>query len=327
MTDRRGPAIWISWERHRRSRELARALSVPLYEIVSRRGGRLRSIDCALRTTGLLLRVRPSLLFVQNPSIQLAALASFLKPVFGYTLVVDRHSNFDFSNTRDGLFNRLSNYGLRIADLTIVTNEAVQRLVEEKGGRGIILQDLLPKLNAKRGAPHAGPLRVVYVCSFSPDEPVEEVLEAAVRLDKNVHVYVTGRVPGAFQSRAQRAPATITFTGFLPEDEYLDLLGSADVVMALTKREHTLLCGAYEGVSLHKPLVLSNQEALRNYFTKGVVLTENTPEAIATAIRKAVEDRERLSEELSELVPVLKADWSSRFRRLKSHLGVGDGTD
>src|SRR5207249_11301841 len=130
MPDRRGPAIWISWERHRRSRELARALSVPLYEIVSRRSGRLRSIDCALRTTGLLLRVRPSLLFVQNPSIQLATLASFLKPLFGYTLVVDRHSNFDFSNTRDGLFNRLSNYGLRIADLTIVTNEAVQRLVE-----------------------------------------------------------------------------------------------------------------------------------------------------------------------------------------------------
>jgi len=265
------------------------------------------------------------LLFVQNPSVQLAALASFLKPWFGYTLVVDRHSNFDFSNTRDGLFNRLSNYGLRKADLTIVTNDAVQRLVEEKGGRALILQDLLPRLDAKRGAPRGGPLRVVYVCSFSPDEPVEEVLEAAGRLDKDVHVYVTGRVPALFQDRARRAPATVTFTGFLPEDEYVDLMGSADVVMALTKREHTLLCGAYEGVSLRKPLVLSNQEALRSYFTKGVVLTENTPEAIAGAIRKAVEDRERLSAEVGELVPTLEADWSSRFHRLKSNLGVDDG--
>ena len=325
MTARRGPAIWISWERHRRSRELARALSVPLYEIVSRQGGHLRTISCTLRTVGLLLRVRPSLLFVQNPSVQLAALASLVKPLFGYTLVVDRHSNFDFSNTRDGLFNRLSNYGLRKADLTIVTNEAVRQLVEAKGGRGIILQDLLPKLEVKRDATREGPLRVVYVCSFSPDEPVEEVIQAVGRLDRNVHVYITGRIPPAFEERARRAPTTLTFTGFLPDDEYVNLLGSADVVVALTKREHTLLCGAYEGVSLRKPLVLSNQEALRSYFTKGVVLTENTPEAIAAAIRDAVHDRERLSAELGELVPALQADWSSRFHRLKSRLGVGDG--
>ena len=326
MSPRPGPAIWISWERHRRSRELARALSVPLYEIVSRRGGGLRSIDCSLRTTALLLRLRPSLVFVQNPSVVLAALASFLKPVVGYTLVVDRHSNFDFSNTRHGLFNFLSNYGIRRADLTIVTNDAIQRLVEEKGGRALVLQDLLPHLAARNEAPRGGPHRVVYVCSFSPDEPVEEVLEAARLLDENVHVYVTGRVPGTFQTLARRAPATITFTGFLPEDDYVDLLGSSDIVVALTKREHTLLCGAYEGVSLRKPLVLSNQEALRSYFRKGVVLTENTPEAIATAIRAAVEERARLSAELDDLVPELQADWSSRFHQLKSRLGVGDAT-
>jgi glycosyltransferase involved in cell wall biosynthesis len=325
MTRPRGPAIWISWERHRRSRELSRALSVPLYEVVSRWGGHFRSIECGLRTVAILLRVQPSLLFVQNPSVQLAALASFLKPLLGYKLVVDRHSNFDFANTSRGLFNRLSNYGLRKADLTIVTNEAVQRIVEEKGGRAIILQDLLPTLNAKKGPSREGPLRIVYVCSFSADEPVQEVLEAAALLDRNVHVYVTGRVPAAFQARAQRAPSTITFTGFLPEDDYLDLLGSADVVMALTKREHTLLCGAYEGVSLRKPLVLSDQGALRSYFARGVVHTENTPKAIAAAIRSAVENRERLAAELSALAPELQADWSARFGRLKSRLGLGDG--
>jgi glycosyltransferase involved in cell wall biosynthesis len=320
------PAIWISWERHRRSRELARALSVPLHEIVSRGHARFRSITCAFRTIGLLLRVRPSLLFVQNPSVQLAALAALLKPLCGYTLVVDRHSNFDFSDTEHGLFNFLSNYGIRKADLTIVTNESIQRLVEAKGGRALILQDLLPSLAAKNDARGGGPLRVVYVCSFSPDEPVEEVLEAARLLDRNLHVYVTGRVSGAFAAMAQTAPSTLTFTGFLPEIEYQDLLGSAHVIVALTKREHTLLCGAYEGVSLRKPLILSNQEALRNYFTKGVVFTENKPEAIAAAIRTATQDRARLSAELDELVPELQADWTSRFHRLKSHLGVGDAT-
>ena len=323
---RPGPAVWISWERHRRSRELARELSVPLFEVVSRRGSRIRSISCAFRTVALLARLRPSLLFVQNPSVQLAALASFLKPLFRYRLVVDRHSNFDFGDIDRGLFNLLSNYGIRSADLTIVTNEAVQRLVEGKGGRAFVLQDVLPRVDAEGAAKPDGRMRVVYICSFSSDEPVEEVLEAARLLDDSVHVYVSGRIAKEFLARARNAPARVTFTGFLPEREYLALLKSADVAVALTKREHTLLCGAYESVSLRKPLVLSDHAALRSYFKKGVVLTENTPGAIAAAIRTAVADRARLSAQMNELAPELHADWSARFRKLKTLLGLEHAT-
>ena len=322
MRPLRRRAVWISWERHRRSRELARELSVPLFEVVSGGGPHLRSLSCSLRTVGLLLRLRPSLLFVQNPSVQLAALASFLKPLFGYTLVVDRHSNFDFADTDRGLFNLLSNYTIRKADLTIVTNEAVQGLVETKGGRAFILQDILPRLEPDGVERPEGETRVVYICSFSSDEPVEEVVEAARLLDDTVRVYVSGRIAKTFLSRARSAPPRLAFTGFLPEHEYLALLGSADVVVALTKREHTLLCGAYESVSLRKPLVLSNHAALRNYFTKGVVLTDNTPSAIAAAIRTAVGDRSRLSAQMDELALELQADWASRFRRLKTLLGL-----
>lgn len=316
-------AIWISWERHRRSRELARALSVPLHEIVSDKHPYLRSISCSIRTIGLLFRIRPSLVFIQNPSVQLAYIACRLKPLLGYTLVVDRHSNFHFTDTEHGLFNYLSNYSLRNADLTIVTNEVVGSLVETKGGRAFILQDRLPELLTGPAAHLDGPTRVVYVCSFHPDEPVEEVLGAARLLGDEFSLYITGRLIGRFECAARRALPNVTFTGFLAEEAYVALLSSADVVVALTMRENTLLCSAYEGVSLLKPLVLSNQVVLRDYFKKGVVLTENASESIAKSIRIATRERDRLEAELAELVPELRADWESRFERLKERLGLG----
>jgi glycosyltransferase involved in cell wall biosynthesis len=317
-------ALWISWERHRRSRELTRALSIPLHEIIVPGYWLWRSFGCAARTVWLLLRARPSLLFVQNPSIQLTYLACRLKPLLGYTLVVDRHSNFNFADTEHGFFNHLSNYTLRTADLTIVTNETVADIVSGKGGRALILQDILPALRpGPRGLPDPR-TRVVYICSFLPDEPVEEMLGAAGLLGASFQISVTGRVPKPFQALAKGASANVTFTGFLPEEDYVSLLGAADIVVVLTKRANTLLCGAYEGVSLRKPLVLSDQAALREYFRKGVVLTENTPGSIAAAIQRAARERDRLGVELAEFVPELTADWTSRFEGLKARVGLAD---
>jgi glycosyltransferase involved in cell wall biosynthesis len=317
-------ALWISWERHRRSRELARALDVPLVEIVSG-GPRLwRSLSCAARTVGVLLRVRPTLLFVQNPSVQLAYLTGLMKPLLGYTLVVDRHSNFDFDDTERGLFNHLSNDSIRRADLTIVTNDTIADLVERKGGRALVLQDLLPTLRPGPRALPEAKARIVYICSFLPDEPVLALLGAASRLGEEYRVYVTGKVSKAYRDRVRSAPPNVTFTGFLAEEDYASLLGAADLVVVLTTRVNTLLCGAYEGVSLGKPLVLSDQVVLREYFTRGVVLTENTPEGIEAAIRNAVRERDRLSAEMRDLIPALRSDWGTRFERLRKRLGLTD---
>jgi glycosyltransferase involved in cell wall biosynthesis len=318
-------ALWISWERHRRSRELARALDVPLAEVVSD-GPRLwRSLSCAARTVGVLLRHRPKVLFVQNPSVQLAYLTGLLKPLLDYTLVVDRHSNFDFENTERGFFNYLSNDSIRRADLTIVTNDTIADLVEGKGGRALVLQDLLPTLRPGPRALPEATASIVYICSFLPDEPVEALLGAARRLGDGYRIYVTGKVSKQNRDRVRSAPPNVTFTGFLAEEDYASLLGAADLVVVLTTRVNTLLCGAYEGVSLGKPLILSNQVVLREYFTQGVVLTENTPESIEAAIRTAALERDRLAAEMANLIPALRADWATRFDRLQKRLGWIDG--
>jgi glycosyltransferase involved in cell wall biosynthesis len=246
----------------------------------------------------------------------LAALVCALKPLLRFRVVVDRHSNFTFADTDTGFRNRLSNYSLRRADLTIVTNDFVKRLVESKGGRAFVLQDKLPTLAAAARPRLEGRFNAVFVCTFSPDEPLEAVVEAARLLDSGVRVYVTGRRELLPEAVRARAPRQVVFTGFLPDAQYASLLATADVVLELTTRDHTLLCGAYEAVSLGTPLVVSRTDALMSYFHKGAVVTGNTPLQIARAIREAERRQTRLRQEVGELREELTRDWNERFAEL-----------
>lgn len=316
------PALWITWERQRRSIEMARQLDVPLHLIETGHRGLTRYWLSAWRTLALLRRERPRVVFAQNPSVLLAALVCAVRPLFGYRVIVDRHSNFDFADTDRGLLNRISNYSLRRADLTIVTNTFLERLVADKGGRGFILQDPLPVLASGPPMPLKGRKNVVFVCTYKPDEPVAEVLEAARRLPADVVVHVTGndkRLPDALRATL---PANVVLTGFLSQADYDRLMASANLVLELTTRDHTLLCGAYEALSVGTPLVISNMTALVEYFRAGVVVTTNDAPAIAAAIDTALAREDALRAEIATTLPVMVAEWRARFAALRTAAGL-----
>ena len=71
-------AIWISWERHRRTSTLAEHFGIPLHTLLYSGPAPVRYLVLSIRTTALLFRERPGVLVVQNPSIVLATLAGFL---------------------------------------------------------------------------------------------------------------------------------------------------------------------------------------------------------------------------------------------------------
>jgi glycosyltransferase involved in cell wall biosynthesis len=200
-------ALWITWENQRRSLELARRLGARLVVFAGPRYDDLprlrRYAVLSLKTLGALWRERPPLVFAQNPSIMLAALLCAVKKILGFKLVVDRHSNFKFG-LRGGLnwslFQRLSRYTLRKADLTIVTNKFLKDVVERAHGRGFVLQDPLPELSLGTVEPLQGERNVVYVSSFSNDEPVEQVLGAAELLPGEWRLHITGN-PRRFLDR------------------------------------------------------------------------------------------------------------------------------
>lgn len=311
--------IWISWSFQRRSHELSGAFSAEYHNLGDRFGGRLRRyLSCIPKTLRLIRERKPETLFVQNPSLILAALAVLCKRRYRYTLVVDLHTPYiKLNRPLDWLFWKLQRFCVTRSDLTLVTNANMKNIFP--GGEIMILPDKLPGFGDPGVEELDGDRTIVFVCTFSEDEPYEEVRKAARMIDNRIHIYVTGRYRKAGWL-PERMPPNLHLTGFLAEEAYSRLLNSADAVMILTNQPDCLVCGAYESVSLNKPMVLSNQEALRNYFSSGAVYVDSTAESIAEGIAAAVADTEHLNHEIATLREILEADWWEKFEAITARL-------
>jgi glycosyltransferase involved in cell wall biosynthesis len=155
------------------------------------------------------------------------------------------------------------------------------------------------------------PKKLVCICSYSDDEPIDDFLAAAELLnDENLCIYMTGDNDSNL-SRV-KIPKNVIFTGYLSDKNYWKLLQASDLIVDLTTRENCLLCGAYEAVSLGKPIILSNSVALRSYFHKGVVYTENSAENIAVSIKTALSSIDDLQAIVLELKDELIHDWEPK---------------
>lgn len=321
--------LWITWEVQRRTTELARHLDLRLVRLLHD-GPRWRRYPVLLAATlRELVRSRPKILFVQNPSMMLTAFACILRPVFRYGLVVDRHSNFMFGRTQGILkssFLAVSDFTLRHADLTIVTNDHLSNIVYEKGGRPFVLQDPFPKLSSNSNVSNRVGDRVegLFVCTYSDDEPFEKVFEAASKLRTAGRLIVSGKPPksGFEPSVAQVIDGSdvIHIAGFLSEQDYVDTMRRVDFVLVLTTLDHCLVCGAYEAISLGKPLILSDKRALREYFGQGPLYIDNSVPAIHSALASAFEGHYPKPQDTIRRRQTLEEQWVRRFAEFKAEL-------
>lgn len=274
-----------------------------------------------LKTLRLLVRYRPKLLLVQNPSVVLTLSAVLLRGVFRYHLVVDAHNEGvkPFHSHHNWLLPVYS-WIQKKTDLTIVTNDQLAKEVASNGGTPFVMEDPIPQMWATNTISLQRKHNIVFVCTFQKDEPYKEVIASARFLDRSTCIYITGNYRKAPSYVIKEAPANIVFTGFLPEQEYVNLLHSSDAVMDLTLMQDCLVCGAYEAVALGRPLILSDTSALRNYFHKGAVYTANASEAIASSLGEAIEKQSKLELEVKELKKELKTAWQIKFGELQRFL-------
>lgn len=318
--------IWIAWEQHRRSRELAADLGMLLFEHDVRLPRLLRHPYLLARTLYLIARHRPDGIVVQSPSIVLALWACLLRPLFGYVLVVDAH-NEGIRPYSERLAWLLPLYGWiqRRADLTIVTNARLAAVVESNGGRPFVLEDKLPSLRSGGSQPLRQGPTVVCISTFAKDEPYADVLEAARTLGDGITVYMTGDWRKLDAQTVAGAPSNVVFTGFLPDEEYTALLAGASLVLDLTHLDDCLVCGAYEAVALGKPVVLTDTPASRDYFYKGALYTRNEAPAIARTVRAAVAAIDVLAKDVAALRAELSASWQRRRAALVAALNALTG--
>lgn len=293
---------------------MSSALNAQLFQFDFKTYRVLRYIKSAIFTIFTFIKERPDIIFVQNPSLVLAALAVNYGRLAKVTVIVDAHNAgvYPFDG-RKWWANRLTTYLFRHAAITIVTNQALSGYIEQKGGKAVVLPDPLPVFGQVTVTkPLKGRVNVLFICTFSSDEPYMEVIEAGRFISNDIFIYITGRYKHNVDKLREILPKNIILTGYLAEHDFIQLLHSVDIVIDLTTREDCLVCGAYEAVSAEKVLIVSATKALKEYFHKGTLYTRNNRECLAKQIEKANIDKDRLTQDIIELKKEKVAEWVIR---------------
>jgi len=310
--------IWIAWEQHRRTREIAASMKdVQLFALDMNAGRWIRYPILLLKSLEVLWAQKPDTVIIQNPSMVLALFMVTVGRLFVKNIVVDAHNEGirPYYATHHWLL-PLYAFVQKRSKLTIVTNASLAREVCKNGGRPFILEDKIPQIKAAAQVALKGDYNIVFVCTFEKDEPFSEVIDSGAYLDPGTCIYITGQYSKLSKEIITSAPANIIFTGYLSEQDYKNLLHSCDVVMDLTLMDDCLVCGAYEAVALNKPMILTHTKALKNYFTRGAVYTGNRSHEIAASVETAIKRLPALKKEIVTLKTELQQAWEKKFAHL-----------
>jgi glycosyltransferase involved in cell wall biosynthesis len=312
--------LWITWETQRRNRSIADAIGARYCEFagIHRYPRLVRYLVGIGKTFRLLVAERPDTVIAQDPSVALALFVVLARPLFRYRAGIDMH-NVGFALYTDlRILRWASRFIQRHADFVIAHNDPLRDRMAPRGGTLIALPDRIPDIPEPDELPAlAGDFNVLFICTFSPDEPVVEVLEAFRGAARDL--YVTGNYAGypGRDLKAEYADApNIHLMGRIPWNEYDAMLHAVDAAIVLTTRDDCLCCGCYEAVAVGKPLITTDTRALRGYFHKGAAYVDNTAASISAAVDHVAERHEQLVHEQRDLKNELIADWETRKQKL-----------
>jgi glycosyltransferase involved in cell wall biosynthesis len=250
----------------------------------------------AVATWRRLRQDRPTIVFVASPPVFAGLVVWLYARCFGARYVVDAHTGV-FTDPRWRWMGLVSRWLSRSAIATVVTSEALASRVREWGARAVVIGDV-PVTFADTPRADLGPgFHAVVINTFSEDEPIAQVMEAA-RMTPECSFHVTGNPRHGRNRWRGELPANVRFTGWLSDEAYAGLLRGASVVMCLTTRDLTMQRGGYEAMALEKPLITSDWPLLRDTFRRGTIHVDNTAAGIARGIGSA---RARLPELAGEM--------------------------
>jgi len=243
------------------------------------------------QTLRALQREKPAVIFTLNqPPFLLLAIYLYCR-FSNASYVLDSHSAA-FNDPKWAWFRPVYRFLAARALININTNEHHRELVQSWGGRSYVIADV-PIDHDESYAPLEVPAKsMLVVASFMFDEPLDAVWKAA-RLCPDVHFFVTGNSSKADPGLIEHKPPNIEFTGYVPVHTYFRYMVSTTGVIALTTRDNTMQMGAYEALSLERPIITSDWPILRNSFGDGAIYVDNSAASIAAAVQEMVANTTR----------------------------------
>ncbi len=315
--------LWVTWESQRRNAGISTALE---FEFACFEHDTLyppiRYVVSILQTLWAFLRYRPAVVVAQNPSIVLACTSVLASRMFKFRCFIDAHNaGIRPSEGNSKVLMKIARWLQKSAEGTIVTNHELAHVVEKNGGNAFVLPDRVPVPPLETGPKQlGGETNIVSIGTYSPDEPFLEIIKASeILVEEGFHFYLTGD-----NRKCRNIPISrnVTQTGYLPELEYWGLLMGADIIVDLTYRSDCLVCGAYEAIALGKPLVLSDTQVNKSYFSTAAMYSSNNAESIAEALRDARSSLPLLRPQMEEARAKLTEKWKTQLNHLKHAMGL-----
>ena len=302
------------WPHSRRSEAFAKALGASLHCVHhirtrSRFSVPIRYTLQAFHTLWILFKERPQAVHVQNPPIACSLVVYFFCRLCHAEFVLDHHSAA-FAGVWDWAL-PIQRFVAQQAATNIVTNQYWADRIHAWDAPALIIGEPFLDLPEGEVLPKQPGFSVAFVSTFAPDEPLDQVLQAAPKLPA-VHFYVTGDSKQSDHDRYEPLPPNVVLTGFLPDAQYIGFLRAVDGIMALTTRNHTLQLGGCEAVSVGQPLIVSDWPCLRDTFPKGTVYAANTSEGIRDAVLLLQQEHEALRQEMLLFRDEARKEWYAR---------------
>lgn len=264
------------------------------------------------RTVRLLARRRPRVVFVQSPPTFAVWTVALYAAATGARFVIDAHSDA-FQRPRWTRPRWLNRIVARRAVATLVTDPHWAQRLERDRAPVMVVPDI-PEPVDDGPEDAIGQLgdgfHVLVVNTWSPDEPLAEVVAAAADVPE-VTFHVTGRRDGRVDALGPLSP-NVRFTDFLADDDYRRLMRSVHGVVCLTTRDHTMQRGACEALSAGRPIITSRWPLLESYFSRGTVHVNNTSVEIRDGIVRLMTHYGAYADAISALRRERRDEWVAR---------------
>ena len=311
--------LWITWHIAQRSRSLSKDLGVPIFEKVIENNPVGRHFLSSLWTIYVLLKERPTNIYLQYSFLLLLVLVGYkrLAP-YPVHIICDCHTKA-LRRRLGGYFGKIfwwfKERSFHYTDICIVSNIEMEPDIKILTNRYCMLPDKIPEILPSQ-ATKPEDAYCVFVGSYAVDEPLDEVIAAAKRLDGLVKIYCTGKIPENLSSLKSQPHKNTHFTDYLSTEEYYNLLANADCVLALTSEDGCLQCAGYEALSTEVPLVLSDTSALKAYFEGAAIYVKHNAQDIESGVRHAINARSKLISSIRSIKELRNQEYQTALNEL-----------
>jgi len=269
--------VFIAWRRlSRRTSILSQVLSLELFFVPDNP----LYLKAGWRTWRFLSIRKPVLVFLQLPQGPLLAEAVVLSRRNRFKVVADVHTGFIYpTSIKEYVLNRPFHGFLRGVDLVLAHNllqaELIKRKTRVPGEKVLLVYDPVPMIPAETKLPELNidlSKAVVFPASWAIDEPLDyvalEFLESQVAKD---HVLVItgnwmrsrrlyGKLVRIIENK--KARDKVILTGYMPDEEYYQLIKSCKAIIAMSSKEYTLPHAVWEAVAVEKPFITIETETM-----------------------------------------------------------------